>query len=411
MDDDTWAGPLRGVKVVDMTRLMPGDYCTFMLASLGADVVKIEDPGAGDYMRSFGVQVDGQGAIHHIVNRAKRSIVVDLKKPDGVALLRSLIRDADILVESFRPGVLSRLGLDPTELRAEHPSLVIVSLSGYGSTGDLSATAGHDINYSALTGLLDRTGTKGGGPTISPIHFADLIGGSLLPAIGALSLLNQARTTGTGGHLDSGIAESLALLPSIMVADMLAGAAAPGRGESDWGGGLACWRVYQLRDGYIAVGAVEGPFWSNLCDLLGLPELAPLQYASSEQDRIADALVEQFGSHDRESIATLLDGVDTCTNVVESFEELFDSRFAEQRDLLHTHPSIPVPVPASPFMIDGRRPAETLRAPFQGEHTDEALADWGIDAAEIERLGRVGAVRQWTPAYKDAQKPAFGSTN
>ena len=402
-------GPLRGVKVVDMTRLMPGDYCTYKLASLGADVIKIEDPGAGDYMRSFGVQVDGQSAIHHIVNRAKRSVVVDLKKPDGVALLRALIREADILVESFRPGVLRRLGLDPAELRAGYPSLVIVSLSGYGASGDMSCMAGHDINYSAISGVLDRTGAKEGSPTISPVNFADLIGGSLLPAIGAVSLLHQARATGVGGHLDSGIAEALALLPSIVVADLLAGTIAPGRGESDWGGGLACWRVYALRDGHVAVGAVEGPFWSNLCHLLGLPELAGLQYVASEQDRIAGALQETFSAHDRESIAMLLDGVDTCATVVESYEELFSSRFAQQRDLLHTHPSIPLPVPASPFMIDGIRPRETIRAPFQGEHTTEVLADWGISRSEIEQLERDGVVRQWKPTDDNGAGPIFGA--
>ena len=303
--DTSTSRPLGGVRVIDLTRLLPGDYCTFLFAMLGADVVKIEDPGAGDYMRSFGVQVEGQSAIHHMVNRSKRSIVIDLKVDDGRALLRTLVGQADVLVESFRPGVLGRLGLTPEVLRSIRPSLVTVSLSGYGSNSTMKLTAGHDINYMALTGLLDRTGSPTSNPTISPVQFADLIGGSLLPAIGALALLIQAQQSGRGAHLDSGIAEAIALLPNILIADALAGVPAPGRGESDWGGRLACWNIYPLRDGHVAVGAVEPVFWAALCDAIGAPDLAAAQYVETEQPRCIELLTRIFGSHDRESAGRL----------------------------------------------------------------------------------------------------------
>lgn len=398
--------PLDGVRVLDLTRLMPGNYCTFLLASLGAEVLKIEDPGAGDYMRSFGAQVDGQSAIHHTVNRSKRSAVVDLKQPDGVQLLRRLAQAADVLVESFRPGVLARLGLGAEVLRADHPELVVVSLSGYGATGALAQVAGHDINYMAVSGLLERTGDPDGHPTILPMHLADLVGGSLLPALGALALLHRARTTGVGGHLDAAMAESISLLPSIFIADLLAGRPVPARGRTDWGGGLACWRVYPLRDGHVAVGAVEAHFWSTLCARLDVPELAAAQYDGSQQEHIAAVLGDRFHQHDRASLTALLDGIDTCATVVQSFEDLFDSEWATQRDLLHRHPDIPLPVQAPPFVIDAQRPPETRRAPFQGEHTVEALVDWGIPPADVDALAEAGVVSQREPGASTAR---FGS--
>jgi len=402
--------PLQGVRVLDLTRLMPGNYCTFLLASLGADVLKVEDPGAGDYMRSFGAQVEGQSAIHHTVNRAKRSAVIDLKQEDGRQLLLRLARDTDVLVESFRPGVLAKLGLGLDELRAVNPALVVVSLSGYGATGELAHVAGHDINYMAVSGLLERTGHRDAPPTIAPMHFADLVGGSLLPAVGALAMLYRARTTNVGGHLDASMAESIALLPSIFIADMLAGRPIPGRGETDWGGGLACWRIYALSDGHVAVGAVESQFWQALCTRLGVPELVPIQYASDAQEHIAAVLTERFQQHDRASLIALLEGVDTCASVVNSYEELFASDFAHQRDLVHRHPTIPVPVQAAPFVIDGLRPDETLRAPFQGEQTITALEEWGVPTDELARLAANGVIRQHDPQEDAASRQNFGTT-
>lgn len=386
--------PLEGVRALDLTRMLPGNYCTWLLSTLGAEVVKVEDPGAGDYMRSFGAQVDGQGATHHLVNRGKRSIVVDLKHPDGVALLQRMAGRADVLVESFRPGVLARLGLGVDELRAANPAIVVVSISGYGATGPLVREPGHDLNYLATAGLLDRLAPAGGRPVVPHVPFADLIGGGLVPAIAAVALVHRARTTGEGGHVDASLTDAIALLPNLVVADVLAGAKVPGPGATDFGGGLACYRVYELEDGFVTVGAVEERFWAALCETLGEPDLVAVQYDRAHQDEIAARLGRRFLAMDRAEVERTFAGVDACVAVVRSAEEVVRSGYAEARGLVREGDGIPMPVLAPPFLVDGERPPERGRAPHQGEHTREVLEDWGVGAADVDRLLADGAVRQ-----------------
>lgn len=387
-------GPLDGIRVLDLTRLMPGNYCCWLLASLGADVVKIEDPGAGDYMRAFGTQLDGQGAAHHLVNRAKRSVVLDLKQPAGVAAFLRLVDGADVVVESFRPGVLARLGIGPDVLRARRPGLVGASVTGFGGDGPLAADAGHDLNYSAFAGLLERTGTAGGPPVQLPVPVADLVGGGLVPALGIVSLLLGVRAGGPGGWLDQSLTEGLAQLPNMVVAEVLAGAAVPGRGETDFGGGLACYDAYRLSDGWVAIGAVEEKFFAVACAVLGAPELVPLQYDRGRQDELRSRLGALFGALSRADVEERFAGRDACVSVIQSYEEMVGSPHAVARGLVRKADGIPMPVLAPPFRIDGAHPAERGPAPRQGEHTVEVLAGAGFTAAEIDALRAAGAARQ-----------------
>jgi alpha-methylacyl-CoA racemase len=391
------SAPLDGVRVLDLTRLMPGNYCCWLLASLGADVVKIEDPGAGDYMRTFGTQVDGQGAANHLVNRAKRSAVLDLKEPAGVGAFLRLVDRADVVVESFRPGVLDRLGIGPDVLRARRPGLVGASVTGYGATGPLSRQAGHDLNYSAFAGLLDRTGLAGGPPVQLPVPFADLVGGGLVPALGIVSLLLGVRAGGPGGWLDQSLTEGLAQLPNMVVAEVLAGTPVPSRGETDFGGGLACYDTYRLADGWVAVGAVEEKFFAVACETLGAPELAGLQYDRARQDELRGRLAELLGALTRAEVEQRFAGKDACVSVVQSYEDMVASPHAVARGLVRKADGIPMPVLAPPFRIDGAHPAERGPAPRQGEHTAEVLTEAGFSAAEIAALEAAGAARQRRP--------------
>ncbi len=385
--------PLEGVRVLDLTRLLPGNTCAWLLASLGADVIKVEDPGAGDYMRDFGVQVEGQGAPHHQVNRGKRSVVLDLKQEAGRAAFERLLARADVLVESFRPGVMQRLGLGPKEVLERRPALVYASLSGFGATGSLADMAAHDINYVALSGLVDRLGTADGPPVVPPIPVADLVGGAILPALGIVSLLFGARANGRGGHLDAAMIEGVTQLPNMVVSDLLAGAEVPGRGRAPHSGGLACYRIYEIADGHVAVGALEPKFWAILCEELGAEHLRDRQ-DDEDQEALAAELAAYLAPLTRAEVQQRFGEVDACVTVVASYEEMLSSDLARERGLVRRAPGLPMPVLAPPFVIDGERPPEGLPAPRQGEHSREVLAEAGLEPEEIAALEAAGVTRQ-----------------
>lgn len=391
--DDDPRRPLRGVRVVDMTRLLPGNFCTWLLSSLGADVVKVEDTGAGDYMRTFGTQIDGSGAANHLVNRGKRSVALNLKDERARWAFLSLVDTADVMVESFRPGVLDRLGVGVGVLLRRRPSLVVASLSGFGQTGPLRDTAAHDLNYLAVGGLLERLGPKDGPPVVPPLPLADLVGGGLVPAVGILSLVLQARRTGRGAWLDASMTEGVALLPTMVVAEVLAGASPPGRGRDEFTGGAAYYGVYELADGYVAIGAVEPPFWNAVCDALGRPDLVESQH-SPDQGALRAAIAESCRAMTRAEAERLFQGVDACVSVVRSYEEALESELATARGFVRREPGVPMPVLAPPFVVDGARPPPGGPAPRQGEHTRDVLRGAGVSEAEVDELLRHGNARQ-----------------
>ena len=384
--------PLDGMRILDLTRLLPGNYCCWLLASLGAEVTKVEDPGAGDYMRSIGRLVDGQSGTHHLVNRGKRSIVIDLKNPAGRETLLRLVEQSDAIVESFRSGVMERLGVGPDVLRERNPAIVIASISGYGATGPLSGVAAHDINALAFAGLMSQmTRNQEGVPEPLTTPLADLIGGGFVPAMGVLALLLQAQRTGTGGWLDASLAEGVALLPSVLAGDVLSGGPAPIPGTPEWAG-EPYYRVYELLDGQVAVGAVEPQFWRGLCEAIGLPELIGATEGDEQREAVERGLVERFGSMTRAEFLALTDGRDTCANLVLDTLEMSASDHARARELVRPAVDVPMQVLAPPFRIDGSRPPETIGAPKQGEHTHAVLVDAGFSEEEIARLVEAGAV-------------------
>lgn len=386
--------PLAGTRVLDLTRLMPGNYCAWLLAGLGADVVKVEDAGAGDYMRRIGTQVDGMGAANQLVNRNKRSVVVDLKHPDGPQVFARLVETADVLVESFRPGVLARLGFDEDRLRRLCPKLIYVPITGYGSTGPWRDRAGHDLNYIGSTGLLDLNGQPGGDPLVPPIPLADIIGGGLVPAFGVLALLLEVRMTGVGRTLDASITDAVALLPGLQIAEVLAGARAPARGDGDYAGGLACYRLYRLTDGYAAVAALEEKFWAAICDELRMPELTGAQYDRELQPVVSEQMEAAFAAMSKVDVERRFGGRDSCVSVVDDYRTFVGSALAEERRLVVPSPFVDMKLLSAPFMVDRGRPPELRPAPRQGEHTREVLGEVGFAEAEIERLLEAGAVRQ-----------------
>jgi crotonobetainyl-CoA:carnitine CoA-transferase CaiB-like acyl-CoA transferase len=378
-DPGTEALPLSGVRVLDLSRLLPGNLCTLALAFLGAEVIKVEDPGPGDYMREFGLQVDGAGVCHHSVNRGKLSVTIDLKEEVGRRRFEALVRTADVLVESFRPGVLARLGYSADRLQELSPRLVVASISGYGSTGPLAQQAGHDLNYLAFSGLLDRLRDENAPSIGPPLPLCDLVGGGLLPALLITAYLHTARATGKGVWIDSAMAEGIALLPHVLLTDLLNGATFNGPRDSLLGGGLACYSTYLLADGQVAVAALESKFWNTVCDIVGGLEPYRFEHQRPEfQPAIHDRLTTYFAALSRADVESLFSGRDACVTVVQSYEEMLASEQAAARQFVIQDPALPVPVLAFPAVINGKRLQERGPAPAQGQDNQAVFNSLGL---------------------------------
>jgi crotonobetainyl-CoA:carnitine CoA-transferase CaiB-like acyl-CoA transferase len=310
--------PLDGITVLDLTRLLPGAAATMLLANFGAEVIKIEEPGGGDYARRMPPLVDGEGAVFRATNRGKKSIVLDLKTAYGKAAFERLAVQADVVIEGFRPGVMKRLGLDYETLGPLNERLIYVSLTGFGQTGPNAAMAGHDINYIALGGLLDITGA------IPGTQIADLAGGSMQAVIGILLALEARHKTGRGQFVDISMVDGVAWLLALPLAVYSATGEIPAPGATTLSGRYACYQTYRASDGrWLAVGALEPKFWAALCGKLGCPEFIPDQFAEGErQAEIVESLRQVFAAKPAAEWLDLFQGADVCVTLVRNVAEV-----------------------------------------------------------------------------------------
>jgi crotonobetainyl-CoA:carnitine CoA-transferase CaiB-like acyl-CoA transferase len=381
---------LEGLRVLDLTRYIPGPYCTQLLADLGADVVKVEPP-SGDPTRRVPPDIGGDSVVHAALNRGKRSIVVDLRAPDGPGVVQRLARRADVLVETFRPGVLARRGLGEAELRAANPRLVYCSISGYGQDGPLALRAGHDIDYAALGGFLGTNRGGDGRPVLPGTQVADMTGG-LLAVIAVLAALQRRERTGRGQHLDVSLFEGVLALMTVPAARTLAGGDALG----ELGGRYACYKVYRCADGReLAVGALEPKFWETLCVALGLPERIPRQWEDgAARDETVAVFARRFAEKDRAAWLRELAEVETCVEpVLELDEALTQAQVRARRGLLRQTIGVArAPTVASPMRCCEPEADAGRAVPGLGQHTDDVLEETGLSAAEISALRQAGAV-------------------
>jgi alpha-methylacyl-CoA racemase len=323
--------PLSGTVVLDLSRYLPGPFLTRILADLGATVYKIEPPG-GDLLRWMPPHASGLGAGFVALHAGKRSVVIDLKKPEGGALLRAMCRGADVLVESNRPGVLDRLGVGPAVLQAESPGLIIASLSGYGQRSTRRDAAGHDLDYLALSGVLSMQGPADGPPAVPAVQIADVGGGSWPAAVAVLAALLERGKTGRGRHLDLSLARGALAFGALALAAAAAGHTEP-RGGGMLTGGVPCYRCYPTADGgAVAVGALEPQFWRALCRVIGREDLAGAAFATgADGERVMAELTATFRTRTRAAWEEALRGVDACCEPVRTLEEaLADPDFADQ---------------------------------------------------------------------------------
>jgi alpha-methylacyl-CoA racemase len=382
--------PLRGVRVLDLTRLVPGPVCTLHLADLGADVVKIEDTGAGDY---------APPALRAIVNRNKRGLQLDLKRPEGAGAFLCLARSADVVVEGFRPGAMARLGLGYEAVAAVNPRVVYCSLTGYGQSGPYRDRAGHDLNYCGHAGVTEQIGVDADTLALSNLPIADLMGGALSAAMGILAALFDAARTGRGRHLDIAMADG-ALAHAVMpLATLAAHGHTRPAGADTLSGGLACYALYRTADRrFLAVGALERKFWDALCDVLERADLKPLHRSGDAaiEARVRGELAAIVGARPLAHWEARFGAADCCVSPVHTLEEaLADPHFRARGMVLDSvDPTVgpltqvACPVKMSRYGFELRR-----HAPRPGEHTVEVLREAGCTESVIAALLEKGVAR------------------
>jgi len=379
--------PLAGVRILDLTRLLPGPVATLHLADLGAEVIKIEDPQIGDYARTLGTGQGEDSAYFRMINRNKQGLCLDLKKPEGVEVFLRLARDADVVVESFRPGVMDKLGVGYDRVAAINPRIAYCAISGYGQDGPYRDLAGHDINYLGYAGVLDQIGTEGDKPAIPNFQIADLLGGALTAAMGILAAVLEARATGRGRLIDVSMTDSvLAHTYFTMLRLNEAGRSSP-RGTDLLSGGLPCYATYRCADGkYMAVGALEGKFWKTCCQVLGQPAWVKRQWDAALRDEMAALFV----TRPRDDWAAQFEAMDCCVTPVLSPEEsLVNEQIAARGMVLRDEAltQFAPPLKMSDFDFAVRQPA-----PQVGEHNARILAAAGYSSDEIGQLQATGAL-------------------
>ncbi len=386
------AKPLAGLRVLDLTRLLPGPVATLHLADLGADVVKIEDTGAGDYARSMGARPGETSAFFKLVNRNKRALRLDLKQPEGVAVFRRLTLSADVLVEGFRPGVMDKLGIGYESLAEINPRLVFCSISGYGQDGPYAQRAGHDINYIGYAGVLDQIGAADGPPVVPNFQIGDLLGGALAPLVGLLAAVIDARATGRGRHVDVAMTDAVLAHAVFPLAGLLARLAPPPRGADLLSGGVPCYGVYATADGrHMAVGALEQKFWERLCDTLARPDLKPFHLAfGAKGEKAKGELAAVFAGRTQAEWAGVFDRVDCCVTPVLTIAEALENEQLQARGMVVEADGMPQLAP--PYKLSDYAFAIERNAPAPGQHSEEILREAGCAEEEIAELRKQGII-------------------
>jgi len=374
-------GPLRGVRVVELAGIGPGPYACMLLADLGADVLRVDRPGTGP------------GPVRSdLLGRGRRSVALDLKRPEAAEVILRLVERADALVEGFRPGVAERLGVGPAECLARNPRLVYGRMTGWGQQGPLAPRVGHDINYIGLTGALAAVGEAGRKP-VPPLNLvADFGGGAMFLVLGVLAALVERAGSGRGQVVDAAMVDGVTSLLTLFYGLRAGGQWQDERGSNALDGGAPFYDTYECADGrYVAVGALEPQFWAALVDTLGLADV-PGQLDVARWPELRARLAEVFATRSRDEWATVFAEVDACVTPVLTLGEAAGHPHLAARGTVVEHGGVRQPAPAPRF---SRTPG-ALGAPptMPGTDTRAALRDWGFDPTEVQRLEDAGVAVQ-----------------
>lgn len=379
-------GPLQGITVLEIAGIGPGPFCAMLLADMGADVIRVDR--AGQVMGG-----DPESPPADVLNRGRRSIGLDLKNPEGVEALLSLVEQADILMEGFRPGVTERLGIGPDECLARNPKLVYGRMTGWGQEGPYAQAAGHDINYIALAGALDPIGRRGEAP-VPPLNLVgDFGGGGMFLAFGMVCALLEAQRSGQGQVVDAAMVDGSAILTTMFHAFRAMGIWNDERGTNLLDTGAHFYDVYETSDGkYVSIGSIEPQFYAELLTLSGLgddPEL-PHQHDREQWPALKDRLAEIFRTKTRDEWCEIMEHTDVCFAPVLSLGEAPSHPHNVERGTFVEENGVVQPAPAPRF---SRTKAEIQRPPAHaGQHTDEVLAQFGFDDDRVAKLREIGAI-------------------
>ncbi|ARP73254.1 CoA transferase [Streptomyces pluripotens] len=361
-------GPLSGVRVVELAGIGPGPFAAMLLADLGADVVRVDRPGGP------GLAID---PAHDVTNRNKRSIVLDLKTPEGPARVLDLAERADILIEGYRPGVAERLGVGPGDCHTRNPRLVYGRMTGWGQDGPLAHRAGHDVAYIALTGTLGMIGRPDEPPAVPANLLGDYAGGSLYLVVGVLAALHHARATGVGQVVDAAIVDGTAHLSTMIHGMLAAGSWQDRRAANLLDGGCPYYGTYETSDGrYMAVGALEVQFYEEFLRLLGLDDLSAAWMDRTRWGELRERIADRFRSRTRDEWAAVFEGSDACVAPVRSLSEAPHDPHLTARGTFTDHDGITQPAPAPRFSVT---PTTLRTGPARpGADTRAVARDWGI---------------------------------
>jgi len=390
-------GALAGVRVLDLTRVLAGPYCTMFLGDLGAEVVKVEQPGVGDDTRGWGPPFSGgESAYFLCINRNKKSITVDFKSKEGVALIRQLSERADVLIENFRPGAMDRLGLGEKELRAANPKLIYASLSGFGADGPMSDLPGYDLIVQAWGGLMSITGMPDGEPTKVGVAIIDLVAGLMLGKAIAAALFAREKH-GVGQKIDTSLLEAEVAALINAGSNYLIGGKVPGR----WGNAhptIVPYQSFQTADGFLVLGVASETIWRRFCPAIGRAELAADARFAKNANRVENRagliaiLAELFRTRDTAIWLELLNDAEVPCAPVQTIDQVFNAPQVRHREMLVTvdHPTAgTVPMAGIPVKFSATPASVRLPPPLLGQHTEEVLASWlGMGDKEIAELKR-----------------------
>lgn len=378
-------GALTGIRVLDLSRMLPGPYCSMILADHGAEVIAIEDK-----------RFQEDGLFFSDLNRNKRHMSLNLKNPEGLEIFYRLAEKADVILEGFRPGVVKRLGVDYASVQRKNPGIVYCSISGYGQTGPSAARAGHDVNYLSMAGVLGLIGEKGRPPVIPGVQIADIAGGGMNAAVGILLALYAREKTGKGQYIDISMTDGMIGFLTLPYYFKGLTGKEPQAADSPLSHRYACYNTYETADGrYLALGAVENRFWRGLCEYFRHPEYIDLQYDEERREEVIGFLRQQFLTKTLAEWESELAGLDICWSPVKTMAEVLVDPLFKEREMVHTYHDangvewhgfgIPVKLSETPGSI------RTIPGRFGGD-SRQILAETGYSDEQIERLVAAGVV-------------------
>lgn len=382
-------GPLEGVRIIDFTRLLPGPLATMMLADMGADVIKVEDPDSPDYIRHFEPLIDGTSAFYYALNRNKRSLAINSLSQEGKSIVTDLVKNSDVLIEQYRPGVMKKFGLDYETLRTINPRLIYISITGYGQESSLSQAAGHDINYIAIAGALGITIDDDSEPIIPGFQLADIAGGSYMTINAVTAALYKREKTNTGEYIDIAMTDSVLPFIALPYAEYQANNKLR-KGKFQLSGSQANYNTYKCSDGkYIALGSLEPKFWNTVCERLGKPEWQEKIIGDeATQAAIRKELQQIFSQKTRAEWLAFFSNDDICLTPINDLSEIGTDKYLNERNLFVDFQlgDKQIKTIAQPIKFSSLKGSDNWIAPLLGEDTFAILKEINLTDEKINEL-------------------------